>query len=128
MKKLIFAIITFLVILAGIYIIWWNLPLTVIRSTDVKLGEEIINKIENHKKTNGLPDNQDWETLRSFGFRDKIDFLQPEYNRIDSETFELIYIEGFDGPYLMWNSKERIWKEGYPTFQQKKENEKKIGI
>ena len=68
------------------------------------------------QKTNGLPEDEDWTTLKKFEFRDKIDFLQPEYKKLDNKTFELIYLEGFDGPYLMWNSKERIWKKGYPTF------------
>ncbi|MFZ4402048.1 MAG: hypothetical protein ACOYO1_18610 [Bacteroidales bacterium] len=116
MKKYGIITVATLVIIIGFYFIWWNLPLTINRKSDIKLGEEIIKNIEKYKKTNGLPDNNDWETLRKFGFRDKIDFLQPEYSRIDSVTFELIYIEGFDGPYLMWNSKERVWKEGDPTF------------
>lgn len=105
---------TFLI--AG-YFIWWQLPITINRSSDIKLGEEIIRNMERYQKTNALPDNNDWATLRKFGFRDKIEFLQPEYSRLDTATFELIFLEGLDGPYLMWNSKERIWKKGYPTFQ-----------
>ena len=119
MKKLIIFTGSTLAIIIGLYFLWWNLPLTIIRHSDIKLGEIIIENIENYKETNGLPDNNDWKTLRKFGFRDKIDFLQPEYSRIDSETFELLYLEGFDGPYLMWNSKERVWKEGYPTVPKK---------
>jgi hypothetical protein len=108
-----------LTLFIGIYFIYWKLPFTVNRSSDIKLGEKIIKNIENYNATNVLPDNDDWKTLRGFGFRDKIDFLQPEYRRVDKETFELIYVESFDGPYLMWNSTEKKWKEGYPTFPKK---------
>ncbi|MFA7380039.1 MAG: hypothetical protein WC150_06220 [Bacteroidia bacterium] len=116
MKKTILSISIFFVLIIGAYFLWWNLPLTINRSSDIKLGEQIIEKIENYQKQNGLPDNNDWETLRKFGFRDKVDFLQPEYRKLDDENFELIYLDGFDGPYLMWTSTERKWKKGYPTF------------
>ena len=123
MKKIIIGILTIIVVTIGGYILWWNLPLTINRRTDIKLGEEIIKNIEIYKKQNGLPDNYDWETLRKFGFRDKIDFLQPEYRKLDDSNFELIFVEGFDGPYLMWTSTERKWKEEYPTFDKPIESE-----
>jgi hypothetical protein len=123
MKKLILGILIFLTLTISGYLIWWNLPLTIIRSNDISLGEKIIKNIESYQKVNGLPDDNDWETLRKFGFRDKIDFLQPEYRKLDAENFELIFVEGFDGPYLMWTSMEREWKEGYPTFNKTTENE-----
>jgi len=123
MKKIVLGILTIIILTIGGYILWWNLPLTINRKTDIKLGEQIIKKIETYKSENGLPNNNDWETLRKFGFRDKIDFLQPEYRKLDDSNFELIFIEGFDGPYLMWTSTERIWKEGYPTFDKPTENE-----
>lgn len=123
MKKIVLGILTIIILTICCYILWWNLPLTINRKTDIKLGEQIIKNIETYKKQNGLPDNNDWETLRKFGFRDKIDFLQPEYRKLDDSNFELIFIEGFDGPNLMWTSTERKWKEGYPTFNKPTENE-----
>lgn len=123
MKKIVIGILTIIILTIGGYILWWNLPLTINRKTDIKLGEQIIKNIETYKSQNGLPDNNDWETLRKFGFRDKTDFLQPEYRKLDDSNFELIFIEGFDGPYLMWTSTERIWKEGYQTFDKPTENE-----
>ena len=123
MKKIVLGILTIIILTIGGYILWWNLPLTINRKTDIKLGEQIIKNIETYKSQNGLPDNNNWETLRKLGFRDKIDFLQPEYRNLDDSNFELIFIEGFDGPYLMWTSKERIWKEGNPTFDKPTENE-----
>jgi hypothetical protein len=103
-------------------VICWNLPFSINRSSDIKLGEHIIQNIESYQKQNGLPDNNDWETLRKFGFRDRIDFLQPEYSKLNENEFELIYLEGLDGPYLMWNSTEKKWKQGYPTFDKSTDN------
>ena len=123
MKKIALGILTVFILTIGVYILWWNLPLSINRSSDIKLGEQIIEKIEVYQKQKGLPDNNDWETLRKFGFRDEIDFLQPEYRKLNEDNFELIYVEGFDGPYLMWTSTERKWKEGYPTFNKPTENE-----
>lgn len=128
MKKIVLGILTFIILTIGGYILWCNLPLTINRSGDIKLGEKIISNIEIYQKENGLPDNNDWETLRKFGFRDKIDFLQPEYIKLDDNNFELVFIEGFDGPYLMWTSIDRQWKKGYPTFKQTTDNAKKSGI
>ncbi|MEZ7498887.1 hypothetical protein QO200_09055 [Flavobacterium sp. Arc3] len=116
MKKITLGILIFFVLTIGVYFIWWKLPLTINRSSDIKLGEQLIENIESYQKQNGLPNNNDWKTLRKFGFEDKIDFLQPEYRKLDDDNFELIYVEGFDEPYLMWTSTERKWKEGYPTF------------
>ena len=40
----------------------------------------------------------------------------PEIQQLNDSTYELIFTLGFDPPYIMWNSKERIWKEGFPTI------------
>jgi predicted restriction endonuclease len=128
MKKIVLGILTFIILAIGSYTLRWNLPLTINRSGDIKLGEKIISNIGIYQKENGLPDNNDWETLRKFGFRDKIDFLQPEYRKLDNNNFELVFIEGFDGPYLMWTSIDRQWKKGYPTVKQTPDNAKKSGI
>ncbi|MBT9393619.1 hypothetical protein KLP40_10640 [Hymenobacter sp. NST-14] len=117
MKKVTILLISIFALAVGAYLIWWRLPVTINRSADVKLGNEIINKIETYSLTNKLPENNDWENLRQFGFKDKIDFLQPEYSKLDDHTFELIFVGGFDEPYLMWNSKERKWKNGFPTIK-----------
>jgi len=122
MKKIALTILTFFILIVSGYFIWWNLPLSINRSSDIKLGDHIIQNIESYQKQNGLPENNDWETLKKFGFRDRIDFLQPEYSKLNENEFELIYLEGFDGPYLMWNSTEKKWKQGYPTFDNSTDN------
>ena len=122
MKRIALVILTLFILVVCGYFIWWNLPLSINRSSDIKLGEQIIQNIESYQKRNGLPGNNDWETLRKFGFREKTNSLQPEYRKLNETEFELFYVEGFDGPYLMWNSAERNWKIGYPTYEKSSNN------
>jgi len=122
MKKIALGILTLFIIVVGGYFIWWNLPLSINRSSDIKLGEQIIQNIESYQKRIGLPGNNDWETFRKFGFREKNNFLQPEYRKSNETEFELVFDEGFDGPFLMWNSTERNWKIGYPTYEKSSNN------
>ena len=96
--------------------IWLKLPFTINRYSDIKLGNKIIDQIETYRKTNDLPESNDWETLKKFGFIDHIDFLEPEYQKLNDNDYQLIFIEGFDGPYLMWTSKDKKWKIDHPLF------------
>jgi hypothetical protein len=120
MKKTFLVIPIFLILIAGSYFAFRHLPLSITRRSDIKLGEQIIKNIEGYQKQNGLPNNDDWETLRTLGFKDKGDFLQPEYRKLNENEFELVYVENFDGPYLMWNSLERKWKKGFLRFDKQK--------
>jgi hypothetical protein len=100
-----------------LYIIWWwVLPVTINRHTDIKFAEQIIEKIESYKRDSGLPESDSWDTLRQFGFHEEPLGLEPTYEKINDSTFEIVYYEGFDSPYLMWNSKERKWKMDVPSL------------
>jgi len=74
-----------------IFVIWRSLPLNIYRYSDIKFAENIIVKIETFKKIKGLPAENDREMLSEFGFRDKIDYFEPEYHVIDNDTYELIF-------------------------------------
>jgi len=89
---------------------------TINRHNDIEFANKIISKIDIYQTTNELPESNNWEILKLFGFKDNKDFLSPEYTKIDANTYELVFVEGFDGPYLMWNSEERKWKIGNPTI------------
>ena len=90
--------------------------MTINRHNDIEFANKIISKIDIYQTTNELPESNNWEILKLFGFKDNKDFLSPEYTKIDANTYELVFVEGFDGPYLMWNSEERKWKIGNPTI------------
>ncbi len=98
-----------------VYFIWWRLPVAINRYSDIKLGNELINKINHYKKGYGLPETNDWRTLIKLGFKQREYLIIPYYNKINDTTFELLYLEGIDGPYLQWNSNDKKWKNAMPT-------------
>src|SRR5687768_6744379 len=100
-----------------IFVVWMKLPPSINRYNDIKFGEELIEKIENYRKLNGqLPETGDWQAMRKLGFKDKGDFFVPEYQKLNDDNYALVYVEGFDGPYLLWNSSEKIWQVDMPTY------------
>ncbi len=115
MKKIILILFGSFAIAILFWIIWRNLPIAINRASDINFGNKIIQKIENYQKTNKLPESNDWNILKNFGFKENSISFEPEYSKLNDDTFELIFLEGFDGPYLMWNSKERKWKKDQPT-------------
>jgi len=92
------------------YIIWWKLPFTINRKADIKLGELVIENIENYRDTTGrLPESDDWELLRQCGIEFDFDVLRPFYYKLNKSNYEIAYIVGFDGPYLKYNSQSKEW-------------------
>lgn len=110
---LIIGLFLFLTILG--YFIWWSLPVTINRRSDINFGNELITKIDEYKKQHGLPETNDWQTLKQLGFKQRGDLLIPDYQKLNDTTFELVYLDGFDGPYLLWNSHDKQWKKAMLT-------------
>jgi len=111
----------FLFVFIGVilfYFIWLKLPVKFNRIQDINKGNYLIEKIENFRiKNNKLPDENDWEVLKELGFKKKdLETANPEYLKINDSIYELIFIEGFDGPYLLWNSDDKIWKKDNPSL------------
>jgi len=105
-------------VLIALYFIWWSLPVTVNRHSEIKLGNKVIENIDSYWKTNQkLPESNEWETLKKLGVQFDYEVSKPEYKNINDTLYELYFIEGFDGPYLMWNSLERKWKIDSPTYE-----------
>ena len=111
----------FLFVFIGVilfYFIWLKLPVKFNRIQDINKGNYLIEKIENFRiKNNKLPDENDWEVLKELGFKKKdLETANQEYLKINDSIYELIFIEGFDGPYLLWNSDDKIWKKDNPSL------------
>jgi len=68
MKKTILGILIFFVLITMGFFIWWNLPLSINRRSDIKLGDQIIENIERYQNQYGLPENTDWKTLRKLNY------------------------------------------------------------
>ena len=120
MKKSIVGFLILTIFLIGSITIYWNLPFEITRKSDIKFGNSIIENIEKYKKQNNkLPFENDWKTLEKLGFKTEELGTKPSYETDDKGNYQLIYLEGFDGPYLMWNSTEKKWKIDNPTTFQK---------
>jgi hypothetical protein len=115
MKK---GILIFIVFFLVGFLVLYILPIEVTHSRELKRGNILIENIENYvNETGKIPESHNWETLRSLGFmEDEMETAYPEIRQINDSTYELIFTIGFDPPYLMWNSQERIWKDDFPTI------------
>lgn len=97
--------------------VYWNLPIEITRKNDIDTGNKIIQNIEDYQKNYGkLPDNNDYKTLKILGLKLEDSRVYLDYITDNKGNFELTYLEGFDGPYLLWNSKERKWTIDYPKI------------
>jgi hypothetical protein len=119
MKKALIISISVIIAIILSVTIYWNLPIEITRKSDIKFGNELIQKIEDYKKINQkLPENNDWQTLEKLGFK-KDEAANPVYASDENGNYEFVYFEGFDGPYLMWNSQERKWTIDFPKIVSK---------
>ena len=115
LKRLLISSFSLIVIL----IIGWKIWTMTERSEQIKLGNEyahnIITYLEGQKK---LPDELDRDTLRQLNPDPKGEYLEaraarPMYKQTGSGSFTLAFIEGFDWPYLTYDSETKIWEMKY---------------
>jgi hypothetical protein len=105
------------IVLIGLGLIYFNLPIEIIRKSEIENGNKLIEKIELFQKEKGqLPEPDDWTTLANLGFKIEMLGTDPTYQKINENEYELIYLEGFDGPYLLYNSKLGDWKVDFFTI------------
>ena len=97
---------------------WWLLPLSVTHYAEVSRGNALRQRLDSYYRQNHtLPDDDAWKQLKQIGFTSQeLAKAYPEYHKIDDDAYELLFVKGFDGPYLTWNSWERRWKTGYETL------------
>ena len=63
-----------------------------------------------NKEKNRLPETNEWNKLIELGFKQRGDLLIPDYQKLNDTAYQIVYLEGFDGPYLNWNSFDKEWK------------------
>ena len=94
----------------GFTVVWINLPVSVKYAGEIRSGNSLAAEIEAYKlKNDVLPESNDWEVQESWGIPEKNLGWKPAYEKIDENSFLLIYSEGFDGPYLTYESKTKTW-------------------
>jgi DNA-dependent RNA polymerase auxiliary subunit epsilon len=114
MRKKILVVIPILVIVFGL--IYFNLPFEISRKSEIDFGNKLVDRIEKYQQENGhLPAPNDLKTLEKLGFKIEMLGTNPTYERINENEYELIYLEGFDGPYLLYNSEQNDWSIDFPT-------------
>ena len=127
MKKVVSILILFIVLTLISWIIYINLPVEIARKADIIYGSELTKKIDEYYEANQvLPESNDWETLEKIGFEFQDWVCIPEYSKINETEYELIFVEGFDAPYLLYNSKTKQWIIGNPKTPKKIEIEMEL--
>lgn len=96
--------------MTAIILICNYLPLEIRNYSKVNFGNQIVNKIEKYKLANStLPNNGEWKTLERLNFEMTELGTNPEYKKINENNYKLIFVKGFDGPYLTYNSMSKSW-------------------
>lgn len=114
-KKLIFLSIGIIIFTVIGFFVYWNLPVEITRKSDIAFGNTLIKNIEQYKLYhNKLPVENDWKTLTKLGFQINEVGTKPNYTIDSKGNYEITFFEGFDGPYLLWNSIDKKWKIDYP--------------
>ena len=120
MKKTFYILVSIILLPLFSLVVYWNLPFEITRKSDIKYGKTLIENINSYKiKNKKLPENDDWKTLEEIGFKTEMLGISPNYETDGNNEYEIVFLEGFDGPYLMWNSKENKWKIDFPKTYQK---------
>lgn len=110
-------ILIILSVLLVLVVIYFNLPFELTRKSDIEFGNKLVKEIiEYQKEYKELPETGSWEILKQLGFKVEMVGTNPSYEKINEDEFELIYFEGFDGPYLFFNSKQKNWKIDFPSI------------
>lgn len=99
-------------------LLWWSLPFSIKRATDVVRGRALSQRIKQYQQQHAaLPASDDWVALKQIGFtEEEMERANPQYIRLDSADYQVVFVSGFDGPYLMWNSRQGHWQEGFSTI------------
>ena len=109
-KKIFIGLVSAVLLLIVSLFIWTHLPLEIRRSADIKNGNIIVKNLTQYKVTEGqLPETGDWNSLEQLGFSIQDLGTQPNYRKLSDTSYELTFLEGFDGPYLTYDMKSKKW-------------------
>jgi hypothetical protein len=113
-------LVVIIIFFSGAVLIFYNLPFEIQRKSDIEFGNQLIESINRFRiEKNKLPEPDDWKTLEKIGFKITMLGTEPAYEKINENQFELIYLEGFDGPYLLYNSGRKRWTIDNPTIPER---------
>lgn len=106
MKETVIGIISIILILcAYIY-----MPTEWRRHKDIAHGDTLITRVEQYRAQHAkLPENHETAVLQQLGFVKNKQGWQPAYQKQDTDSYQIIYADGFVPPFLYWQSDERKW-------------------
>lgn len=91
-----------------------SLPFTYRNRAEISIGNHYIQNINKLRDMEGrLPNTNEHEILKSLMPKEMKNKWSPEYKNLDSINFELVFVSGFDGPYLRYCSANKKWKYGF---------------
>ena len=100
-----------IVSLFGLVILWFNLATSILYYSEIKQGNGFIENIRKYQKRNGkLQDENQWDTLAILNPIKPYENFYPEYRKINANNFYITYIEGFDSPYLQYDTMSKKWE------------------
>src|SRR5690606_29414184 len=110
-KKLTLSLLVIIILVLIGFFIYRNLPLEITRKADITFGNTLIKNIEKYKLDyKKLPVDDELGTIQKIGFQNNEVGTKPHF-AIDSKgNYEIAFLEGFDPPYLIWNSIDKKWK------------------
>jgi hypothetical protein len=115
-KVIVYSLAIFITIVVVLFVAW-RIAIKFDRNRKVQIGNAIVLRMAKYRKSHLLPRDNNWRLLDSLGF--DTETSRPEYDRLSNDEYEIVFVDGFDGPYLLWNSKEKVWKESEPTIYKK---------
>lgn len=110
-KEIVKLAIIIIVSLVGLIIMWFNLPINIRYANKIYCGNKFVENIRLYEKANKrLPNKDEWEVLEKLNPLKPYKTFYPDYLKIDDTNFVLTYLEGFDSPYLTYDSITKKWE------------------
>ena len=77
-------------------------------------ADRIIAAIEKYRETHGkLPDPHDHEEMKRLGFELRAGW-HPDFQVDQKGLYRITILEGFDGPYWIYDSFSQMWRRDFP--------------
>jgi hypothetical protein len=106
-----------IVVLILLFFVWLNLPTSIVHYSQIKEGNVYVaNLFEYQKRNNKLPNTEDIAVLEKLSPAKEFKDWFPNYKKTSDTSFMLTYFEGFDPPYLTYDSRSKKWEMKFPTF------------
>jgi hypothetical protein len=110
MKRHVISVLLLAAMVAGFWIYWES-------TAERRNANRIISAIEAYRESHGrLPDSSDQETMKHLGFELRVGW-HPDYQVGEKGLYRLTILDGFDGPYWVYESFSQRWRKDFPPME-----------